>query len=768
MKAADEFPHSSTKSRLQRLLAAFCNNDRRLVLALFFLGIVTRFIAIPASLWEWDEILFARSLSKYDIAAHSPHPPGFPVFVVLGRAIYWITGNEHSALTTLAFIFAVFVPPALFYLFRDIFKDRRIAFAAALLCSFTPNIWVHGGAGRSDGVAFTLGIIGLILVIRGFNSNRSLIAGCAVFGIGMGVRTTLLPVMGPLIAIVFLARIRRREWRVVAAATATATISIIVWYVPMVYHTTWPIYRSLVKMHSQGIWEKDSLFSHHESSEVSFRVRRFFADIWGTKWIKDSFYMLSALGLLALAIERQWRAISLMAIAFLPYLIFTFVLNAPIAGTLYSMPYMPFFTGLAACGLIIPPRWLFHYVRWKPLENLGLAFALCLTFAIAGWAYPIINLMHHEVSPPVRAFEYLKKTLDPENDLLSYYASFLPYVSFYLPNQKAIMLEEDLDPEANLIRPQAGAHRLISLTSNPILGAQGEHFLWDSDLGARRLSRLSLDRFSSAHIADTTRPRGILFLSGWYPVEGDQNGNWRWMRPQGKVALQHLADSMIVHLRGSIIYPPSPQQRPTLIFRLNGIEIDRIVIERSEFAHRLAIKPDPSFYWSVLSLEIDKTVPRSERNQRDTDVLGFKCFEFDLSPAPGAEMINSSPDRYFGAGWSGVENNGESCWRRINESAIAYLPAIEGDGRLDLTLIIPQELQGAEREVAVEAGGVILGRFRPPTGYFTKSFEVQKSIHRGKKLELKLSLPNAGSKTSAVQIYYLGWRPSKKASMEHR
>ncbi|MCI0661595.1 MAG: glycosyltransferase family 39 protein, partial [Acidobacteria bacterium] len=194
--------------------------DLLIALSLFLLCIVTRLIAIPASLWEWDDILFAHALHKYDLAAHSPHPPGFPVFVAMTRAAYWIFGDEHRALTTVAFIFASLVAPALYYFYRAVFEDRRIAFAGAMLASFAPNVWVHSGAGRSDGVAFTLGIIGLTLVIHGFHSQRSLIAGCAVFGLAMGVRTTLLPVMGPVIALVFITRLRRREWLCVVAAVA--------------------------------------------------------------------------------------------------------------------------------------------------------------------------------------------------------------------------------------------------------------------------------------------------------------------------------------------------------------------------------------------------------------------------------------------------------------------------------------------------------------------------------------------------------------------
>jgi hypothetical protein len=181
LKTADSSPAQSTdihsekesiSSLLSRLIALIKTNDHLIALGLFLLCIATRLIAIHASLWEWDDILFARALHKYDLTTHSPHPPGFPVFVAMARVVYWITGNEDRALTTVAFIFASLVAPALFYFYREVLKDRAIAFAGALLGSFAPLVWVYGGAGRSDGVAFTLGIIGLTLDIRGLHYQR--------------------------------------------------------------------------------------------------------------------------------------------------------------------------------------------------------------------------------------------------------------------------------------------------------------------------------------------------------------------------------------------------------------------------------------------------------------------------------------------------------------------------------------------------------------------------------------------------------------------
>lgn len=760
MERTDQASISRSDSFLKALELS---NDRLIAVGLLILCIVTRIISIPASLWEWDDILFAQALHKYDLAVHSPHPPGFPVFVAMARVAYWLIGDEHRALTIVAFIFASLTAPALFYFYNAVFKDRRIAFAGALLGSFAPNVWVQGGAGRSDGVAFTLGIIGLTLIIHGFQSQRSLIAGCAVFGLVMGIRTTALPVMGPAIAMVFIARLWRREWRVVVASITVGTVCLLVWIVPLIYHVTWPVYRFVMNNHSQYIFQIDTIFSPSQTSWLAnfYRFRRFIVHIWGAKWIMESIYAFSAFGLFALALKRQWKTIGIMAIAFLPYMIFTYVLNAPLGGPLYSLPYIPFFTGLAACGLILIPGLLFKPGRFGVLKHSGLILAICLSITIAGWAFPIINLLHHEVSPPVRAFDYLKNKLDSERDLLIYDIQFTPYVSFYLPNQRVIQRDLNLDPQANLIWSISDHPQIISLTGDPILGMEGEHFIWkSSELAARRMYKLSLERFFGAHITTLSVPPGVIFLSGWYGIDVNQKEIFRWMQTTGSVALQNLAESMILRLRGSILDAPNADEQPTLIFRLNGTEIDRLTISGSEIDHQLMIKPNPSLKWSILSLDIDRTITPRRGADKNTHKVGLKCFDLDWTPVPGAPSIKSSTDQHFGAGWYPLENDKHNYWRWMGGSSVTHLPAIEGEGRLDLKMVVSQGLKEADRELTVEVAGTLLERFQPPQGEFTKTYYLPQSLHRGAKQDLKLALNIADSKSYLIKVYYLVWRPS--------
>jgi hypothetical protein len=53
-------------------------------LALVFAGLHLPFLA--PSLTDIDGVNFALGVRDFDIAAHRPHPPGYPVYIALGKA----------------------------------------------------------------------------------------------------------------------------------------------------------------------------------------------------------------------------------------------------------------------------------------------------------------------------------------------------------------------------------------------------------------------------------------------------------------------------------------------------------------------------------------------------------------------------------------------------------------------------------------------------------------------------------------------------------
>ncbi len=388
-----------------------------LFVGLCLVGILSRVIAIHASLWEWDDILFAQAMHEYDLERHIPHPPGFPVFIMMGRLAYALFKNEHRALVAVNVLFASLLAPVLYLLYREIFSDRWIALTGAMFAIFSANVWLHSGGPRSDIPGFAIGVTSLTFAIYGMRSPLALVLSCALLGLGMGVRVTVLPAVAPTVFCVLIFHLWKRHWRLVGAAVVTAVGCFLVWYIPLILHTTWRMYKIVMSSHAEFTVATDSIFSDGENSVLAYRLRRFFLDIWGAPSIAWSLLGLSLFGLGALLFDRRWSAIAWMTIAFVPYLTFVFLLNTPLSAPLYSFPYIPLFAGFAACGAILVPRLAFERLPILKLlprvRMLGRAVAIAVSGVLLiwmiVWAYPVVRMVRGEVSPPLRAMHQLQK-----------------------------------------------------------------------------------------------------------------------------------------------------------------------------------------------------------------------------------------------------------------------------------------------------------------------------------------------------------------------
>src|SRR5438445_13836643 len=68
--------------------------------------LVSRLATMPKSFWEGDELLFAAAIQKFDPWSSRPHPPGYPLFVGLGKFAALFTDPFH-ALVALSVIASV-------------------------------------------------------------------------------------------------------------------------------------------------------------------------------------------------------------------------------------------------------------------------------------------------------------------------------------------------------------------------------------------------------------------------------------------------------------------------------------------------------------------------------------------------------------------------------------------------------------------------------------------------------------------------------------
>jgi hypothetical protein len=155
---------------------------------------VSRFALLPSGPWEWDETLFARGLLKFDLPAHFPHPPGFPLWMALGWVMLRLVGNPllgFQLLSAAASCLAVFPLAAL---------GRRcapppVATTAALALLFAPGVWLHAGRGFTDTAAAFFALWAAALASWGLEGRRATAFTLLVTAAFL-IRPILLPPLG--------------------------------------------------------------------------------------------------------------------------------------------------------------------------------------------------------------------------------------------------------------------------------------------------------------------------------------------------------------------------------------------------------------------------------------------------------------------------------------------------------------------------------------------------------------------------------------------
>src|SRR4029077_7940703 len=90
--------------------------------ALFVVILAVVFLAfhlpyLPPSLEDLDSINFALGVRHFDVAEHQPHPPGYPLFILIARGARLLIPSEASALAVVSIVagtLGVFAIAALF------------------------------------------------------------------------------------------------------------------------------------------------------------------------------------------------------------------------------------------------------------------------------------------------------------------------------------------------------------------------------------------------------------------------------------------------------------------------------------------------------------------------------------------------------------------------------------------------------------------------------------------------------------------------------
>lgn len=205
------------------------------LLAVF--AVIARWPDRARSLQSWDANTFALALERYDVFAHRPHAPGYPVYVVLGRMVHAVVPDANDALVALSLLFTAVAMVALYALGREV-VGRAPAVAAVLLLLAAPVAYVHSVTAN----AYSAEMAGSILVAwaawRAHHDPRPsrIVLLAFALAVAVGVRPSLAFYLAPLAAWAVLQPpwdLRTQVHRLGPAA-GVGIVTCLAWFLPMI------------------------------------------------------------------------------------------------------------------------------------------------------------------------------------------------------------------------------------------------------------------------------------------------------------------------------------------------------------------------------------------------------------------------------------------------------------------------------------------------------------------------------------------------------
>jgi 4-amino-4-deoxy-L-arabinose transferase-like glycosyltransferase len=209
--------------------------DLLLATALSLLTVASRLPYRARMLYNWDAVQFALALREYDVVKHQPHPPGYILYVALGRAVNAWLDDPASAYVALAVVFSGLTTFVVYFLALEAY-DRASALAAASLLAVSPLFWFYGSVGLTyAGEALCASTVAYfsLRALRGSPTDALLAAG--YLGLAGGLRQSILLLLFPLWLGATAWGVRRL--RTVALGLLITAATVLTWFVPMIWLT---------------------------------------------------------------------------------------------------------------------------------------------------------------------------------------------------------------------------------------------------------------------------------------------------------------------------------------------------------------------------------------------------------------------------------------------------------------------------------------------------------------------------------------------------
>ena len=202
---------------------------------LFFITLALRLPLANALPFHQDTFLYLRGIEKFDIINQSPHPPGYILYIALGKLINTLTADPHQSLIILSVLASALTTPVIFFLARAMFKRTDVALVATAFTLTAPIVWFYGEIALNYSLeALAVSLLAYLLVTAWQKKSWSRIIMATIFlGLIGGIRQNDLLFLFPLwLLVAYKFKVKK-----VLILLAILVITCLGWFWPMIYLT---------------------------------------------------------------------------------------------------------------------------------------------------------------------------------------------------------------------------------------------------------------------------------------------------------------------------------------------------------------------------------------------------------------------------------------------------------------------------------------------------------------------------------------------------
>ncbi len=343
---------------------SFFYNLKTPYILLFTLCMATRLFTSINYLEDIDSMRFALSILDYNILEDRPHFPGYPIFCLIVKCIYFITNSIQISFSIIGAI-SIFIIIYFSNLIFKFFIKSQSQFVTILLF-LNPLLWNLSNRYMSDlfGLSLLMIITYHYLYYINYREKLNLFYGTFVLGLLAGVRISFFPFFIPIILYFTFTENLKNQ----IITFIILLFGVLIWLIPLVIITDInELYQTSIEHVYGHFYKWGGSVITSKSSQVHRFIKTFesiWADGMGSYWLGRHFItiFISAGWILSfyyalvrsnhLLIDASRKTIKVLIMSIISYFVWILLFQNVVYKPRHIIPFIPFIVMLCSIGLI--------------------------------------------------------------------------------------------------------------------------------------------------------------------------------------------------------------------------------------------------------------------------------------------------------------------------------------------------------------------------------------------------------------------------------